>query len=204
MPLHEGQPDAVARLYAASLFEVAQAKGGQSTIEAIGAELGEIVELARADARFAEFLSSRILSAKERAGSLAKMFRGNADPMVVNLLLVLNDKDRLGHLGVIARAYDEIVQEKFGRVEVDVITAAPVDDDQMNALKQRLQARLGKEPVLHRYHDASMIGGLKLRVGDQLFDASVETRLRRMRERLSSSGMAAMKSRADRIIEDKG
>jgi hypothetical protein len=49
-----------------------------------------------------------------------------------------------------------------------------------------------------------MIGGLKLRVGDQLFDASIETRLRRMRERLSSSGRAAMKSRTESIIEDKG
>lgn len=204
MPLHEGQPDAVARLYAASLFEVANDKGGQDTIEALGAQLGEIVEMARADARFAEFLSSRILATKDRAKSIRAILDGKADPMVVNLLLVLNDKDRLGHLGVIARAYDEIVQEKFGRVEVDVITAAPVDDDQLNALKAKLQARLGKEPVLHRYHDASMIGGLKLRVGDQLFDASIDTRLRRMRQRLSSTGMAAMKARTDRIIEDKG
>lgn len=204
MPLHEGQPDAVARLYAASLFEAAESKGGQQAIESIGAELGEIVELARADARFAEFLSSRILAAKDRAASIRSIFGGKSNPMLINLMLVLNDKQRLGHLGVIARAYDEIVQERFGRVEVDVITAAPVDDDQMNALKNRLQARLGKEPVLHRYHDAGMIGGLKLRVGDQLFDASIETRLRRMRERLSSTGMAAMKSRADRIIEDKG
>ncbi|MGP1310267.1 MAG: ATP synthase F1 subunit delta, partial [Phycisphaerales bacterium] len=160
--------------------------------------------VARWDARFAEFLSSRILATKDRAKSIRAILDGKADPMVVNLLLVLNDKDRLGHLGVIARAYDEIVQEKFGRVEVDVITAAPVDDDQLNALKAKLQARLGKEPVLHRYHDASMIGGLKLRVGDQLFDASIDTRLRRMRQRLSSTGMAAMKARTDRIIEDKG
>jgi F-type H+-transporting ATPase subunit delta len=204
MPLHEGQPDAVARLYAASLFEVAEARGGQAKIEAIGAELGEIVEMARGDARFAEFLSSRILAIKDRAASINTILGGKADPMVVNLLLVLNDKGRLGHIGVIALAYDEIVQERFGRVEVDVFTVAPVDDDQMAALKDRLQARLGKEPVMHRYHDASMIGGLKLRVGDQLFDASIETRLRRMRERLSSSGRAAMKSRTESIIEDKG
>lgn len=204
MPLHEGQPDAVARLYAASLFEVAEAKGGQSAIESIGAQLGEVVEMARADARFAEFLSSRILARNDRAESLRAILGGKADAMILNLLLVLNDKGRLGHLGVIARAYDEIVQERFGRVEVDVITAAPVDDDQMNALRQRLQARLGKEPVLHRYHDAAMIGGLKLRVGDQLFDASIETSLRRMRERLSSSGAATLKARTDRIIEDKG
>jgi F-type H+-transporting ATPase subunit delta len=204
MPLHEGQPDAVARLYAASLFEVAEARGGQAKIEAIGAELGEIVEMARGDARFAEFLSSRILAIKDRAASINTILGGKADPMVVNLLLVLNDKGRLGHIGVIALAYDEIVQERFGRVEVDVFTVSPVDDDQMAALKDRLQARLGKEPVMHRYHDASMIGGLKLRVGDQLFDASIETRLRRMRERLSSSGRAAMKSRTESIIEDKG
>lgn len=204
MPLHEGQPDAVARIYAASLFEVAEAKGGQSTIESVGAQLGDIVELARADARFAEFLSSKILAVKDRRASLSRMFGGKADTMIVNLLLVLNDKGRLGHLGVIARAYDEIVQAKFGRVEVDVITVHPVDDDQMASLKAKLQARLGKEPVLHRYQDPSMIGGLKLRIGDQLYDASVQTRLRRMRERLSTQGVAAMKARIHTIIEDNG
>ena len=204
MPLHEGQPDAVARLYAASLFEVAEARGGQSNIESVGAQLGEIVEIARADARFAEFLSSKILAVKDRRESLERMFGGKADQMIVNLLLVLNDKGRLGHLGVIARAFDEIVQARFGRVEVDVITVHPVEDDQMSSLKAKLQAKLGKEPVLHRYHDPSMIGGLKLRIGDQLYDASVQTRLRRMRERLSTQGVAAMKARMDTLIEDKG
>ncbi|MBX3353884.1 MAG: ATP synthase F1 subunit delta [Phycisphaeraceae bacterium] len=202
MPLHEGQPDAVARLYAASLFEVAEAKGGQTNIENLGAQLGDIVELARADARFAEFLSSKILAVKDRRASIKKMFEGKADPIIVNLMLVLNDKERLGHLGVIARAYDEIVQARFGRVEVDVITVHPVDDDQMESLKNKLQAKLGKEPVLHRYHDPSMIGGLKLRVGDQLYDASVQTRLRRLRERLSTQGAAAMKAQIGRLIED--
>lgn len=204
MPLHEGQPDAVARLYAASLFEVANEKGGQSHIEAVGAQLGDIVEMARGDAKFSEFLSSRILATKDRAKSLRAILEGKADPMVVNLLLVLNEKGRLGHIGVIALAYDEIVQERFGRVEVDVFTPMPIDDDQLAALKDRLQARLGKEPVMHRYIDKNMIGGLKLRAGDRLFDASLETRLRRMRERLGSSGRATMKTRTDIIIEDKG
>ncbi len=204
MPLHEGQPDAVARLYAASLFEVANAKGGQAHIEAIGAQLSEVVEMARADARFSEFLSSRILATKDRAKSIHAILDGKADPMVVNLLLVLNEKGRLGHLGVISLAYDEIVQERFGRVEVDVFTPMPIDDDQLAALKDRLQARLGKEPVMHPYIDKSMIGGLKLRAGDRLFDASLETRLRRMRERFGSSGRAIMKTRTDIIIEDKG
>jgi F-type H+-transporting ATPase subunit delta len=68
-------------------------------------------------------------------------------------------------------------------------------------VRDRVQSALGKEPVLHCYADEHMIGGIKLRIGDQLIDGSVRTQLRRMRAGLLSS-RGELRDRVSRIIED--
>lgn len=201
MPVHESQVDAVSRVYAQSLFELAEAKGGQSVIEEIADELESIVELARSDKAFSEFLSSRILAAEARRESLKKIFGGRVSDLTFNFLLVLNEKDRLSRIADIVAAYDFLLQEKFGRVEVDVYTATPIDQGQLDSIKNRLQSALGKEPVLHAYTDAEMLGGLKMQVGDQLIDASVATRLRRMKDKLATEGAAKIRGAAERFLD---
>lgn len=203
MPMIETQPDALARLYATSVFEIAQEQGGQQAIEEVASELTEILELARADARFGEFLSSRIVPATKRRDSLERIFKGRVSDLTLKFLLILNDRDRLVNLGAVVAAYDEAVQERFGRVEVDLYTAAPVDRAAVERITGTLRRILGKDPVVHPYTDESMLGGLRVRVGDQLIDASLSTRLRRMRERLAGPGAAAARAQSERIIENK-
>jgi F0F1-type ATP synthase delta subunit len=111
MPLIESQPDALSQVYARSLFELAESKGGRPTIESSLAELEEILELARSDARFSEFLASRVLPVAERSRSLEKIFRGAVSELVLRFLQVLNEKGRLGHLPAVAAAFDRLVQE---------------------------------------------------------------------------------------------
>jgi F-type H+-transporting ATPase subunit delta len=201
MPLTESSPDALARTYALSLFQLAKEQGGQGAIESVYAEMEDIVELARADAPFSEFLSSRILPAGARAESLKKIFHGRASDLLVNFLLVLNEKGRLGHLIPVVAAFDQLVQEAFGRVEVDVYTASPISPQELSLIQQRLRESLGKEPVVHPYTDGGMIGGLKLKIGDRLIDASLATRLRKMRDRLNLEGAAELRTRAGRLVD---
>lgn len=204
MPLIESQPDALATVYARSLLELADEGGGQERIESVLGQLEDILDMARADAHFGEFLASRVLSTANRAASLRKIFEGNCDDLVLRFLLVLNEKGRLGHLVAIVAAYDAVVQERFGRIEVDVFTASPVEFAELDGIKSRLSTILGKEVVVHPYTDESMIGGVKLRIGDQLVDASLASRLRRMRDSLHVSGGAELRARASRIIEQAG
>jgi F-type H+-transporting ATPase subunit delta len=202
MPLIESQPDALSQVYARSLFELAEAKGGRPTIEASQAELEDILELARGDARFSEFLASRVLPVAERSTSLEKIFSGRVSDLVLRFLQVLNEKGRLGHLPAVAAAYERIVQDKFGRIEVDLYTAAPASREEIEQVKTRLQKALGKEPVIHAYTEPAMIGGLKLQIGDQLIDGSIATRLRQMRNQLASEGSTEIRARAERIIDN--
>lgn len=201
MPLTDAQPDALAAVYARSLYELADEAGGRSAIEGCLGELEEVLELARHDSAFSEFLASRVLPVARRADSLERIFKGRLGDLTLRFLLVLNEKGRLNHLPAIVAAFDRRVQEKFGRVEVDVYTAAPVSAPELSEIRTRLQKALGREPIVHPYTDGAMLGGVKLQIGDRLIDASLQTQLRRVRDRLMNEGAASLRARADRVVE---
>jgi F-type H+-transporting ATPase subunit delta len=203
MPLTHSEPDALARIYAASLFSLAKEAGGPQRSEEVQGELEDILELARSNAQFGEFLASLILSAKERRASLQKILKGRVSDLTYNFFQVLNEKGRLGHLSPIVHAYEQMVQQAYGRVEVDVYTAAPIDQQEIGAIRDRLKTMLGKEPVLHPYTDEGMIGGIRLQIGDQLIDGSVRTQLRKLRDNISGTGGAEIRSKASGFIESK-
>lgn len=203
MPLTERNPDAASLNYAKALFELAHDKGGPKFVEEIQGELEDLLELARADKSFSEFLATRAIAVKKRRESLERMLRGKVSDLTLNFLLLLNDRQRLSELPTIAASYDQLVQKHFGRVEVDVFTAEPVSPDMLRSIGERLGSVLGKQVVAHPYTDGAMIGGVKFRIGDQLVDASVATRLRRMSEKLSNEGSMALRAKFDRILEDK-
>jgi len=193
--------DAISQIYARSLYELADKAGGLEKIFEIGSELEQICELARADRSFAEFLASPIIEKQRRADALGRILRDRITDLTLRFILVVNEKGRLGHLETINGAYDQLVQAAHGRVEVDVFTATTLDETQLATITTRIKAALGRDPVLHTYQDESMIGGVKLRIGDELIDGSVATQIRRLKHRLATTGAAEIRARADRIID---
>lgn len=202
MPLTDARPDALSETYAQSIYELASAQGGQNLVEQILGELEDVLELARADANFNEFLSSRVLKQGDRTNSLNAILSGKVHDLTLKTLLILNKKGRLSHLIPIVAALDVIVQREMGRVEVDLYTAAPIDSGELAKIKQQLNASLGKEAIVHPYTDSSMIGGVRLQIGDKLIDASLQTRLRKMRDQLAEDGGSSLRAAADRTIDD--
>ncbi|MEX0876673.1 MAG: ATP synthase F1 subunit delta [Phycisphaerales bacterium] len=202
MPLIEAQPDALAKVYAKSLFELAQQQGGQQKAEEILGELEDIIELARNDREFNELLASRLIDAKKRDASLERMFAGKVSPLTLNFLRQLNRKGRLANLSQIANAMDAMVQDQFGRIEVDVFTAAPIGAAELESVRAQLSATLGKDVIMHPYTDSSMLGGIKLRMGDQLIDASIQAELRKMRDALLTKGSPRIRGSSGEILGD--
>ncbi|MEY4833859.1 MAG: synthase subunit delta [Planctomycetota bacterium] len=187
--------NSVGRIYAESLFELAS-KQGDAAAQDAGDELVDLVEIVRGDRRFAEFLRSPAIDAAAREATLQSILKGRVSDLVLRFMLVANRKGRLGELEAISDAYAKLLNERFGKVEVDVFTVdGQLDDGARANLATTLKSRLGREPVLHLYKDASMVGGMKLRIGDQLIDGSVAAKLRRMRRALVED--AGAKVRAD-------
>ncbi len=200
MPLIEAQPTALAKVYAKSIFELAQSQDGQQNAEEILGELEDIIEIARNDRSFNELLASRLIDSEKRDASIERMFSGKVSPLTLNFLRQLNRKDRLANLSQIAVAMDELVQNQFGRIEVDVFTASPISASELESVRKRLSDSLGKEVIMHPYTDSSMLGGIKLRMGDQLIDGSIQAELRKLRETLLTKGSGEIRGRSGDML----
>ena len=187
------QADALATVYAKSLFELASDAGGNDKIVEIADELEQVCELMRQNRELHLFFSSPIIDVTKRSEAISAIFSNRVTDLTLRFLLVLNNKGRLHHLEPINVAFDMLVQDSFGRVEVDVFTPTALDTDAINTIKERVQSMHGKEPILHPYVDKAMLGGIKLRIGDQLIDGSVQTKLRRLSESIKNRGGTAIR-----------
>lgn len=195
-------PEAVDKIYALSLFELAETQGGRALLEEVADEVEQLREGRSRDPQVQEFFRSRIIPAPVKAGVLQRALGGKIHRLVLNLMLLLAKKERLDRAQRVFDAFDQLMQERFGKVEVDVYTRFPLGEGELGALRDRLQAVLKREPIMHAYIDESMIGGIKLQIGDKMMDASVATTLRRMREQLLEGGASEVRSRSGRIIEE--
>ncbi len=202
MPLKDLPPDALANIYARSLFELADAAGGQGAIETAVTELEAVLDLARSNKQFSEFLASPAVPLVGREASLKRIFSERVSSLTLRFLVMLNRKRRLDHLPAIVAALDAMAQERFGRVEVDVFTAEPISSDDLRAIRERLSQAMGREAIVHPYTEPAMIGGIKLRIGDRLIDGSLATQLRRIRDQFAASGTARVREIAGRILSE--
>ena len=188
--------DEIASVYAKSLLEVCDKQGGNAVAEACATELRELAEMIRADRRFGEFLKTPIIGEAARRASLERIVKGKVSDLVFRFVMVVANHGRAGRIADVADAFDALLQERLGRIEVDMFTVdGKAGDDVIATVKARVKEAFAKDAVLHQYADASMIGGVKLRIGDQLIDGSVATQLRNMRETVSSRGTGAIRSR---------
>lgn len=201
MPLTEANPDAIAKVYAKSLFELCEQAGGRDKAEETLGELENILEIARENPTFSEFLATRVIPVESRDKSLVSILEGKASDLSLRFLRLLNRKGRLGHLPPIVASFETLVQDAFGRVEVDLYTADALDESAKSAFRDTLAAKLGKDIILHTYTEPSMLGGVKLRIGDRLVDDSLATQISRMRDRLNTDGSSRVRSSAERVIE---
>jgi F-type H+-transporting ATPase subunit delta len=171
-----------ARAYAEAFLNAAE-KDGQ-----VDAALGELEE-ALSDVfvdhpRFAELLIAGGLPEEQRDRLLVTIFEGRALPVVARFVRVLNRHGRLGLLGTIVQQARQMWDRRQNRRQVTVRSAAPLDDGQRAALRDRLATMLAAEPVVRYEVDPALIGGLVVQAGDVVYDTSVRAQLERMRREI--------------------
>jgi F-type H+-transporting ATPase subunit delta len=172
----------IARVYATALYQAAVEAG---RTEQVRHDLGEFVQAAEASAELREFLITEEISDPKKKAVLLELTEGG-DEMVRNLLRILVDKSRESEVAGIYRAYVGLVEKAQGLVHVEVVTAVPMTPELQETLRAKIASSLGKTIELHVSVDKELLGGLRLRIGDQIADASVRHRLERLRESLIS------------------
>lgn len=191
---------ALAETYARAIYAAAHGRGGVAGVEGVLGELQGIAEAMSAGARVRAFFVSPMIPAAERGALIERAFAGRVGELALNTLRVLNRRGRLGALAGVVASLDAMYQAAHGRVEVDVWTAEPLSREAVDGLAAQLRAALGgREPIIRAYTDGSIIGGVRVQIGDRLYDASIATRLRRLRERLATDGLPVVRAAAGRI-----
>ena len=177
----------VARTYAEALYNAAE-KRGQA--DAVIAELdGLFDDVFQANPDFETFFLTGAVSRRAKAEVIERTMAGKVGDVFLNFLLVLNDHERLYLLPGIRATIKDLANERAGRLEVRVASAVPLPDDQRESLRRQLREAFRKEPVLDENVDPDLLGGIVVRVGDWLYDASVRTRLDNIRKQLLERGI---------------
>jgi len=177
----ENHHSPVALSYAQALLDLANESRSAS---AIGQELSDLRQVIDATATFAGVLADPAVGVERREKLIHTVFEGRLSKLLVNFLLVANERGRLGLLAEFAGAYDELLDQQQGTVEVDVTVAQHLDGRQLETVRRQVSAALKRDAAVQEYVDPEMIGGLILRVQDQLIDGSVRAQLAAMRRQL--------------------
>ncbi|HEX6741836.1 MAG TPA: F0F1 ATP synthase subunit delta [Sphingomicrobium sp.] len=164
--------------YASALFDLAR---DERHIEAVGSSL-ETLNQALADSKdFSELVDSPLVSRDEAGKAFAALApQLSLDPITANFLGVLARNGRKSELRPVIRAFRRLAAEHRGESAADVITARPLKDNQIAALKAQLRARAGRDVTIDAQVNPSILGGIVVKLGSQRIDASIRTKLNRL------------------------
>jgi F-type H+-transporting ATPase subunit delta len=191
---------AAASVYAESLLQLAEEAG---KAEEIGAELWQLRELWDRDPAFVSMMCSAAIEVNARRESLRRVFGpGRVSPLVLNLLLVLNDKQRSMILPAMCEAYRAKLDRRMRREEVRVASVQPLTDQQRGDLRAQIKRLTGHEADLYEKVDPLVLGGLTVQVGDRLYDLSVRQMLHGIRSTLLTSGEKHMSEDISRFVTE--
>jgi F-type H+-transporting ATPase subunit delta len=129
-------------------------------------------------------VGSPAVGRERREEVLRHTLQGRVSDTLFHFLLVLNRHQRLNILRQIAITARDILETRSGRIQIEVRSAVPLADDQQERLRQDLRTTLHREPVLHLHVDPDLIGGVLVRVGDRVYDATIRGRLDNLRTQL--------------------
>jgi F-type H+-transporting ATPase subunit delta len=161
--------------YATALFELAR---DSKTLPKVEASLATVSAALAESTDFAALTSSPLISranAEKAVAAVAVSLK--LDGTTTSFLGVLAQNRRLGQLGSVIRAFRQLAAAHRGETHAQIISAHPLSNDQVDALKAQLRARVGREVSVDLSVDPALLGGLVVKIGSQMIDSSIRTRL---------------------------
>ena len=174
----------VARRYAEAFFSIAREA---NKIDEFQQELEKIVSAINETEGLKEYFAHLLIPAKAKKEVATKIFGGQISKLTLNFLLMIIDKRRETYIGVITEEYKDMADEFRGITKAELITAVEVADEDVKSLAEKLSTSMGKTVQLKLKVDQSLIGGLKLQIGDKIVDGTVAKRLQMLKDQLKQA-----------------
>jgi ATP synthase F1 delta subunit len=173
----------IARVYARSLFEVAKE---QDKLDVVREQLGQFAEALDGNRELSIYFFSPYFSTTEKKDGLGKLLEG-VDPVVANFLALLIENHRMPAIFRVRREYDSLWELENQRLPVTVTSAVALDEATVKAIGDAIGKQTGQQVELTANVDPDVLGGLIVRVGNSILDASIRNRLENLRRSVASS-----------------
>jgi F-type H+-transporting ATPase subunit delta len=174
----------VARRYARALMSVAEER---DEVDAVANDMAAIGRALRAAPELKQLLASPVVAESRKASVLREVFASRIGQVAMGFLDLLVRKHREVHLEEVVAQFQALRDELRNLITVDVTGAVMLEEDQQRELTARLERRTGKSVRLRIATDRTIMGGLMIRIGDTVLDASVRHQLVRLREQFTIS-----------------
>jgi F-type H+-transporting ATPase subunit delta len=164
--------------YASALFGLAR---DERQIDAVGRSLDALASALVDSREFAELIASPVVGRNDAAKAFAALAPElGLDPLTSNFLGVLARNGRKSELRKIIRAFKRIAADHRGEISAEVTSAHPLKDDQLDTLKAQLKKRAGRDVTIDAHVDPDILGGIVIKLGSEMIDASIRTKLNRL------------------------
>lgn len=174
--------ETAARRYAEAAFELGLA---DESLDAWARDLAKLSE-ALADPQVEGIVQHPAVAFAQKQELLRRLVGGDVSKEALSLVLLMIRRGRPKQVPRMVERFGELVRAARGIVRAEVRTALPLDADEREAIAQRLRTMTGDSVEISELVDPSLIGGIAVRIGDRLYDASVRSRLERLRARLTA------------------
>jgi F-type H+-transporting ATPase subunit delta len=161
--------------YATALFGLAR---DEKQVDAVTRSLDALEVAITESADFRTLVASPLVSRAEAGKAIRALSPAlSVDPITAKFLGVLADNGRLGELRTVIKAVRKLAADARGETTAEVTSAHPLNDDQVVRLKSNLKTRIGRDVTVDAKVDPELLGGLVVRLGSQMIDASIRTKL---------------------------
>jgi F-type H+-transporting ATPase subunit delta len=173
----------IAQVYARALFEVAKEQG---KLDPVREQLGQFADALDEHRDLAVFFFSPYFSTEEKKQGLHGALEG-ADPAIVNFLETLLERHRMPVIFRIRQQYEALWDEENKLLPVEVTSAVGLDEATVKSIGERIGEQTGQRVELTSTVDPAILGGIVLRVGNSILDASIKHRLDQLRKHVAQA-----------------
>ncbi len=187
---------AVALVYADAFLNAIPAGQGAETLEELRSFVDDVLQKQH---DFSQLVLSSMVSRDQKLLLIDRIVAGRASETFTNFLRVLARHDRLNLLPLILAQCGIEFEKRSGRGRVQIVSAHPLSEDALQKIRERLATELPFQPILEPVVDPDILGGLRIRVGDTVYDGSLRARLKQLRHRVRERSLHEIQSGRNRF-----
>lgn len=180
------QGSVVAKRYAKALFEIAQQNKAVADVER---ELEIVADAIAGDAEIGKFLAFPNIETGKKIALIKSALSDKISVTVLNTLELLISRGREGQIGDVYEAYTKIAGEALGQSRATVYTAKLLTSAELARVEAQFGAIAGKKIVAEQIEKPELLGGVQVRIGDRLYDGSLQGKLTRLEQSLKTQAL---------------